>query len=140
MLDKETYEKEIVRMWDSIRKDEYYKGCDDCTGVECEDCPIYDVESKNCKLYNDIYKVVGKWSDEHQPQKYKVSQLEYDILKSFIDIGFVYYFYESDLLMSLLRIGYFQCATNETDIEKYFKNCEVDCELGGNENVKRRKV
>lgn len=28
--------------------------------------------------------------------------------------------------MSLLRIGYFQCATDETDIEKYLENCEVE--------------
>lgn len=42
--------------------------------------------------------------------------------------------------MSLLEKGYFDRATGETDVKEYFENCEVDCELGGNENVKRRKV
>ena len=42
--------------------------------------------------------------------------------------------------MVLLKKGYFEGATLGTDVKEYFKNCEVDCELGGNENVKRRKV
>ena len=96
MLDKETYKREIIRMWDSLRSEEY-KGEESCRGVECKKCALY--------------------------------------------------FFECDsLLMSLLEKGYFDGATGETDVKEYFKNCEilkivkVDCELGGNENVKRRKV
>lgn len=61
------------------------------------------------------------------PKKYKVSQLEYDILESIIKtIGSGFYFFEIDsLLMALLKKGYFKGADGEMEIEYYFKNCEV---------------
>ena len=126
MMDKEEYKKEIVRMWDSIRDDEY-KGTERCSGVTyCDECPLYNIGCSESSNAFEMIEAIEKWSKEHQPQKYKVSQLEYDILKSFIDIGFVYYFYESDLLMSLLRKGYFQGATRDMTINYYFDNCEVE--------------
>ena len=146
-MTKEEYNRETVRMWDSVRTNS--KGEHTCSGVQCEDCPLYYVSV--CHSYNvvnayDVYEkaikcidYVERWSKEH-PQKHKISQLEYDILKTFIDCGFVYYFDDDELLTSLLEKGYFPGATNEMDIEEYFNNCEVDCKLGGNENVKRRKV
>lgn len=142
MLDEETYRKEIVRMWDTLRGDEY-KGKGSCAGVYCEDCQLSS--SDGCLSAEDIfeiYKIVEKWSKEHPPKKHKVSQLEYDILESVVKtIGSGFYFFEIDsLLMALLKKGYFEGATLGTDVKEYFKNCEVDCELGGNENVKRRKV
>lgn len=39
-MDNKTYQK-MIRMWDSLRED--YKGYDDCVGVTCEECPIYEV-------------------------------------------------------------------------------------------------
>lgn len=60
MLNEETYKKELVRMWDSLR--EYCKGYDNCAGVMCEVCPIYDAEHDKCLLYNDVYNaVLERW-------------------------------------------------------------------------------
>lgn len=39
MLDKETYNKELVRMWDSLR-DDNHKDKKDCYEVECRKCPL----------------------------------------------------------------------------------------------------
>lgn len=84
MIAKEIYEREIVRMWDSLR-DDRFKGCDDCVGVICKVCPIYDAEYDNCHLYNDVYNAVERWTSNHPLKKFKVSRLEYDILKHLSD-------------------------------------------------------
>lgn len=150
MMTKEEYNRETVRMWDSVRTNS--KGEHTCSGVQCEDCPLYYVSL--CHSYGsinayDVYEkaikcidYVERWSKDHPPKKHKVSQLEYDILESVVKtIGSGFYFFEIDsLLMSLLEKGYFDGATPGTNVKEYFENCEVDCELGGNENVKRRKV
>ena len=125
MLDNKTYKQELVRMWDSLREDR--KGCDDCNQVECNKCPLHDLEygCSSASSVIEIYNAVEKWSKEH-PKHYYVSQMEYDILKSFIDdTKFVYYFYDSDLLMSLLKKGYFQGANNDTDIYEYIEKCVI---------------
>ena len=79
MIDKETYRKEIVRMWDSIRDDEY-KGTETCAGVNsCDECPL---EGKCIITAWNVFKMiefVEQWSKEHQPKK--LTRLEYDILK-----------------------------------------------------------
>lgn len=67
MLDKETYKRELVRMWDSLRDDKH-KGYDDCNGVECEECPLNEL--KGCKNllinYFELNEIVEKWSESHQ--------------------------------------------------------------------------
>lgn len=87
-------------------------------------------------------KLIENISKEYQEPKYKVSRLEYDILESIVKtIGSGFYFFELDSLpIDLLKKGYFKGATLETDVKEYFNNCEIDCESGENENVKRRKV
>lgn len=79
MMTEEEYKSELIRMWDSIREDEYYKGYDDCVGVTCKECPIYEVEYDSCPLHYDIssysrtkitdefdlYGIIEKWSKEH---------------------------------------------------------------------------
>lgn len=124
MIAKEIYEREIVRMWDSLR-DDRFKGCDDCVGVICKVCPIYDAEYDNCHLYNDVYNAVERWTSNHPLKKFKVSRLEYDILEPFANRGFACCFFEYDLLMSLLKKGYFKGADEKMDIYYYFHNCEV---------------
>lgn len=147
MIDEETYKRELIRMWDILRGDEY-KGKGSCDGVYCGDCPlsaqddfVNDTCTNNINAFK-VIKIVEKWAKENPPKKHKVSQLEYDILESVVKtIGSGFYFFEIDsLLMALLKKGYFEGATLGTDVKEYFKNCEVDCKLGGNENVKRRKV
>ncbi len=67
------YEKEYVRMMDSIRKDKY-RGEETCFGVDCSVCPF---DSKN-NVYREnfcypnislnahkIVEIVKKWSIEH---------------------------------------------------------------------------
>lgn len=90
MLDEETYKKELVRMWDMQRGNDY-KGKDICDGVFCEDCPLSEInndERDGCmdvKNVFEIIKIVERWSKENPPKKYRVSQLEYDILKYISD-------------------------------------------------------
>ena len=128
MMNKEEYEKEIVRMWDSVR--ESHKGEHTCGGVVCDNrCPLYvknELGNRICWSSEDCFEVlkaVEKWSKEH-PQKHKISQLEYDILKTYSD-DYFYYFYESELLKLLLKKGYFKGANKKMNITYYFRNCEV---------------
>lgn len=90
MMTKEEYEKEIVRMWDNLRDE--HKGERTCCGVACDNrCPLYvknELGNRICWSSEDCFEVikaVEKWSKEHPPKKYKVSQLEYDILKYLSD-------------------------------------------------------
>lgn len=126
MLDEETYRKEIVRMWDSLRT--RYKGEKSCVDVPCKDCPLNLTACKPSEGL-DIYKaydVVEKWSKEHQ-KKYKVSKMEYDILE--INLKYIrkyhWKFNQARKLCDLLEKGYFEGATSETYINDYFDNCEV---------------
>ena len=64
-MDKETYKRELVRMWDSLREDEY-KGEDYCSGVKCEECPLSEVKGcKNLINYFELNEIVEKWSESH---------------------------------------------------------------------------
>ena len=136
MMTKEEYEKEIVRMWDSVR--ESHKGEHTCGGVVCDNrCPLYvkdELGNIICWSPEDCFKVieaVEKWAKENPPKKYKVSQLEYDILKSYLDykyhmtVDIADYFFEDGLLLSLLKKGHFKGATKEMLIKDYLNDCEV---------------
>lgn len=123
MMIEEEYKKELIRMFDGLRKD--HKGEQECNGVRCDECPLYDFE---CSCTSDAFKIVEivtKWSKEH-PIHY-VSQLEYDILCTALDYEFVTFDY---WLGDLVEKGYFEGATFDTNIADYFNNCEVK---GGNE-------
>lgn len=71
MIDKETFGKEIVRMWDSIRDDEY-KGIESCSGVNsCDECPLNNIGCGESLNAFEFIEAVEKWSKEHQPKKSK---------------------------------------------------------------------
>lgn len=136
MLDEKTFKKEIVRMWDTLRGDED-KGKGSCNGVCCGDCPlstqddfVNDTCTNNINAFK-VIKIVERWSKEHPPKKHKVSQLEYDILKSYLDyknhmaVDIADYFFEDGLLLSLLKKGHFKGATKEMLIKDYLNDCEV---------------
>lgn len=129
MIDEETYKRELIRMWDILRGDEY-KGKGSCDGVYCGDCPlsaqddfVNDTCTNNINAFK-VIKIVEKWAKEN-PQKHKISQLEYDILERYANRGFACYFLEYDLLMSLLKKGYFKGADEKMNIDYYFYHCEV---------------
>ena len=93
MMDKETYKREIVRMWDSLRFDEH-KGEETCCGVDCRECALYYSSCEGSNSFNayeiieyahKMIEFVEKWSKEHPQKKYRVSKLEYDILKYLSD-------------------------------------------------------
>ena len=121
MMNKEEYEKEIVRMWDSLRT--INKGKSSCDGVLCGDCPLslFDGCSSAEDIF-DIYRTVEEWSKEH-PQKHKISQLEYDILEPYLKYDLKFYQFKE--LYALLKKGYFKGATSETKVVEYYNNCEV---------------
>lgn len=136
MIDKETYEREITRMFDSVRTNS--RGEHTCSGVKCKYCPLlcecaslsyravnaYDVYEKAIKCID----YVERWSNEHPPKKYKVSKLEYDILDAYtnlFDFGGVKMLNFS-LFDRLHEIGYFKGVTKDMYIKDYFNNCEVE--------------
>lgn len=126
MLDKETYKKELVRMWDSLRNDKY-KGTCNCYGVKCEQCPLCQIIDDCCNetmYFYDAVMTVKKWSKEHPPKKYKISQLEYDILEeaNSTNVRFGFYIHIRNLLLK----GYFKGATSDMLINDYLDNCEVE--------------
>ena len=137
MLDEETYKKELVRMWDSLR--EYCKRYGDCSGVKCEECPLHETgcvnptgcgnPTKRVQMIDmfKIINVVEKWSKEHPPKKYKVSRMEYDLLQTVINFGSsVDTFNDFCTLSGLLEKGYFEGATGSMCISDYYNNCEVE--------------
>ena len=123
MLDKDTFKRELVRMWNTLRGDEY-KIYNACNGVSCSKCPLHGIGCSEPLSSYEVVEIVKKWSKEH-PQKHKVSQLEYDILKIYVERELYGHFAEYGLLMALLKKGYFDGATGKTDVKEYFKNCEV---------------
>ena len=125
MIDKDTYKRELVRMWDSLRDDEY-KGIESCSGVnDCGGCPLNNIKCGESSKAFEMIEAVEKWSKEHQPKKFKVSQLEYDILKIYIDLESYGTFNGYAILSEILKKGYFAGATSKTNIRDYFNNCEV---------------
>ena len=69
MIDKETYKKEIVRMWDGIRDDEY-KGIESCSGVkDCGECPLYNIGCGESSNAFEMIEAVEKWSKEHKEEE-----------------------------------------------------------------------
>lgn len=128
MLDNKTYQRELIRMFDSIRKT--HKWEKSCGGVDCRDCPLQVGKTKSgCdNPFNtvEIYNIVEKWSKEHPRPKYKVSQLEYDILHSEIEHSCTEVIFDDfSVLGDLVEEGYFEGATLETNVGDYFDNCQV---------------
>lgn len=128
MLDEETYKKELIRMWDTLRSDEN-KGEGSCEGVYCGDCPLQDDFANETCTYNinafKVIKIVEKWSKEHPPKKYKVSELEYYLLELCVFNHMNVLFGTSSIICYLLRRGYFKGANENMLISEYFENCEV---------------
>lgn len=125
-MDKETYRKEIVKMWDSLRTEN--KGKKSCDDVPCQCCPLKKfVGCNRAQDIFDIVDIVEKWNKEHPPKKFKVSKLEYDIIRAAIDYSSEEEaFKDVDILYELLINGYFQGATRDMTINYYFDNCEVE--------------
>lgn len=125
MMTKEEYRKELIRMFDSLRKD--HKGETSCEGVECRDCPLYVAENGCRSLLStvEVYNAVEKWSKEH-PQKYKISPFEYEYLKLYQKYGF-----GSDRLCDLRgttilhELFYLKDIDLNVKVEDILLNCEV---------------
>lgn len=136
MVKEEECVKTLIDMrdidtWDSVMTTS--EGESRCNGILCEDYPLEAFDAQDTL---GIYRTVNNWGKEHnQPKEYNVSEFEYRILYyAALDFGFgVETFGDYKTLISLLKDGYFKGATLETDVKEYFENCEVDCELGGNE-------
>lgn len=66
MIDNEKYQKELIRMWDSVRTKG--KGEKNCFWVNCYECQLF----KRCgDVFNayEAIKAVEKWSKEHKEEK-----------------------------------------------------------------------
>lgn len=120
MIDKETYKKELKRMFDSLSGGN--KSTDRC-GIKCSQCPLKKICNNNMYAF-DVIEAVEKWSKEN---KYKVSKLEYDIMRAAIDYSCEEEaFKDVDILYELLINGYFKGAKPNDKIIDFFKNCEVE--------------
>ena len=150
MMNKDTYKRELVRMWNTLRDDEY-KTYNACNGVSCNKCPLHGIECSEPLSSYEVVEIVKKWSKEHQQKKYQVSRLEYDILKHLSDntalmyitrnvYGNVYLFNEEPRKVSGNWYGngarsmsvldelfqFVKCEDEEpTSIQDVLKNCEV---------------
>ena len=147
MIDKETYEREITRMFDSVRTKN--KGRSDCCGVPCSRCPLEGI----CRITAwNVFKMiefVEQWSKEHQPLK--LTRFEFEMLKWLDKAGYkfivrnpggklrIYYDTpEKDVSFWISENGYKTLTSfNElfqfvqwkdeepTSIQDVLKNCEV---------------
>lgn len=130
MINEETYKRELSRYFNSIRDDVYkdeIEGFADCAGVSCRKCMFKKYETCETEYTLDIIESLEKWLNEHPQKKYKVSQVEYDILKSFKESNLYskFYFTSSLVTRNLLKLGYFEGADEYMKIKDYFDNCEV---------------
>ena len=94
------------------------------------------VEKINCQ--NEI---VEKWSEEHpegKHEKHELSGIEYEVLtnelkclrktltlRELVFDNYTFAFSASHLLSKLIKLGYYEGASDDTCIEYYLKNCEV---------------
>lgn len=66
MLSKEEYQKNLRRMFDSLRAE--HKGEDNCAGVKCTECPFKELScslgASNFYLFETM-EIVENWSKEH---------------------------------------------------------------------------
>lgn len=62
-MTKEEYQRNLIRMLDSLRVDEY-KGATNCVGVACGDCPLY---KKACGTFYvfEALEFIEQWAKEH---------------------------------------------------------------------------
>lgn len=62
-MTKEEYQKNLIRMWDSVRTDN--KGAENCGGVRCLDCPL--CMKAQCGPVNsfEYIDLVENWAKEH---------------------------------------------------------------------------
>ena len=122
-MNEEEYVKTLIEMWDSLRTE--HKGNYSCIGVQCECCPLRNfIGCNHAQDIFDIYNTIEKWSKEHPQKKFKVSRMEYDFLELYLKYNLK--FYQSKELYALLKKGYFEGATGETEVKEYFENCEVE--------------
>lgn len=85
MLDKDTYKRELVRMWNTLRDDEY-KTYNACSGVSCNKCPLHGIGCSEPLSSYEVVEIVKKWSKEHQPKKltrfeFELTRFEFEMLK-----------------------------------------------------------
>lgn len=126
MMDKKTYLEELSRYFNSVREDGYegeLEGFADCSGVSCNTCMFKKYATCATEYTLDVIESLEKWSKEHPPKKYKISQLEYDILEEAngTNLRFGFYIHIRNLLLK----GYFKGATSDMLINDYLDNCEV---------------
>lgn len=65
-MTKEEYEKNVIRMFDSIRTE--HKGESGCSGVNCDDCPMYKVACNTTQirlLEAEAIETVENWAKQH---------------------------------------------------------------------------
>ena len=139
MMDKETYKKELLRMWDSLRTE--YVGRDSCIGVNCEKCPLHE-NGNHCgagiKSAFEAIATVEKWSREHPEKKYELSEIENEVLtselkqlrqtltlKEKVFDNYTFAFSTSRLLSKLLKLGYYEGANLDTSIDDYLSKSVV---------------
>lgn len=138
MIDKETYKKELLRMWDSLRID--YIGRNSCIGVNCKECPLHE-NGNHCAGIKSAFEAIAtveKWSKEHPEKKYKLSEIENEVLTSEFkhlrqsltlrEMAFGNYtftFGASPLLSKLINLGYYKGANLDTLIDDYSSKSEV---------------
>ena len=74
MINKDTYKRELIRMWDSLRDDKY-EGRSTCIGTRCKECPLVNTVCYEPINAFEFVKVVEKWAKENQPN-YKLGERE----------------------------------------------------------------
>ena len=74
MIDTDTYKRELIRMWDSLRDDKY-EGRSTCIGTRCKECPLVNTVCYEPINAFEFVKVVEKWAKENQPN-YKLGERE----------------------------------------------------------------
>lgn len=78
----------------------------------------------------EVIEAVERWSKEHPPKKIKISNIEYEVLKTLVGPSYTknVAFGDFGITCALMKKGYFKGANKSMKIKDYLKYCEVESE------------
>lgn len=134
MMDKETYKRELVRMWDSLRT--INKGESTCISVKCKECPFNKSVNKSkygcngggfINIFEKI-EIVENWSKNHPNIKTvtnrdKLKEIFHIILDEDTEfyLSFSSYSLDDDLEQELIHISMNDWLNRKYNDKDYIK-------------------
>lgn len=90
-----------------------------CSKIDCNDCDFLTIQKECCEIAKE-------WlNQQYKRQPYKLSQFEFDLIKTYRDCHESFKFSEFKQLIELKDKGYFKNVDKNELIKDILDNCEV---------------